>query len=264
MIPRILMLVAPFAAAAEAGAATDTREYDVRVRGTALAVIARQGPGGMEAEAETRPRDASARLRVASGDSAGMRTFSIPLDTLALPAPATPPNAQVRGHENASGSTWQGAIPAAGTPVQLSATGPASARLLDETILLLFPELPAPAAPGAVWADTTRFELGAGTSRVSGRTVSDYRVTGGDAQNGFQVERTFRGERTSRVSTPDGELLIETRVRGTAAYTLDERGGVESVRIVRDLASDMHLPQLDGPLSGETSDTIEVRRSPTP
>lgn len=123
-------------------------------------------------------------------------------------------------------------------------------------------QMPAHAAPGAAWSDTARFDLGAGTSRVSGRTISDFRVTGGDAQAGFEIERTFRGERTSRVSTPDGELLIESRVRGTAAYTLDQHGDVESVRIVRDLEADMHLPQLEGPLSGETSDTIEVARAP--
>jgi hypothetical protein len=258
---RILLLV-PLCAATAAGAASDTRQYDVRIRGTALAVVARQGPGGMEAEAETRPRDATARLSVTSGDSAGGRTFSIHLDTLALPTPPMPPNAQVRGHENGTGSTWQGTIPAAGTPVQLSATGPASARLLDETVLLLFPRLPAELTAGSAWSDTARFELGAGTSRVSGRTVSDYRVAGGSARGGFEIERTFSGERTSRVATPDGELLIESRVRGTAAYTLDAGGDVSAVRIVRNLKADMHLPQLQRPLSGETSDTIDVARAP--
>jgi hypothetical protein len=258
---RILLLV-PLVAAGVAGPASDPQQYDVRIRGTALAVIARQGPGGMEAEAETRPRDASARLSVTSGDSAGGRTFSIHLDTLALPTPPMPQNAQMRGHENGTGSTWEGTIPAAGTPVQLSATGPASARLLDETVLLLFPRLPVDARPGAAWSDTARFELGAGTSRVSGRTVSDYRITGGSARAGLEIERTFTGERTSRVTTPEGELLIESRVRGTAAYTLDARGDVASVRITRNLKADMHLPQLQGPLSGETSDTIEVARAP--
>lgn len=257
MRARILVLT-PLLAAAAAATLADRQQYDVRISGTALAVQLAMGPNGADARAQTRERSATAILSVTSADSAGVRTLAVQVDTMDQPRTAEAPGARVRGGENATGATWRGTAP--DDEVHLAAAGPMSARMFDEVVLLLLPELPAELAPGAAWSDTTSFAIDAGEGRISGRTVSGYRVTGGSAATGFHVERTFRGERTSRLGAGGDQALIENEVRGTAEYRLDAAGSVASLRIVRTTDSEMHLPQVADPVTGSASDTIEIVR----
>ena len=227
-----------------------------------MAVIARQSPQGVEAEVETRNRSTSGRVSISTTDTAGGRMLAARVDTLVMPPPPSGmgPNVQIRGGENPTGATLRGPLAAGGAASHLIASGPATARQLDESVLFLVPSLPPTLAPGASWADTSRYEIEAGESRVILRIVSDYRVTGGDERTGFHVAREFRLERTSRTNEQQREVLIETRANGRTDYVLDAERVVVSMTTVRDIETDMHLPDVDRVLSAGTSDTVEVNR----
>ncbi|MDQ2670995.1 MAG: hypothetical protein M3Y31_10210 [Gemmatimonadota bacterium] len=257
---RRLLIIVPLLGAAAAGSSSDTLQYDVAIRGQALGVTLSQGPDGARAEAQTRPRSATARLSVTTTDSASGRAVMMRVDTLDVPAPPAPPNAQVRRDDDATGATWQGFVPSGTEPLRLSATGPAGQRMLDETVLLLFPQIPGNLEPGASWSDTAHFEIGAEDARSTGHAISDYRVTGGDASTGYRVERAFHGDRTNRLKSQQGEVLVQSKARGTVSYALDAAGSIVSANIVRSLESDMHLPGIEAPVKGVTSDTITVTR----
>lgn len=258
MFLRLLATVPLLAAAA---AAPDATRYDVTVRGTALAVIARQGPDGvMQGEAQARNRSATATLSVTTADSAGLEVLTARLDTIVFDAGRAPEGAQVRGIENASGAVWRAMrTPGAGS-LSVVATGANASRLMDDVVVFLAPRLPATLAAGMSWSDTLEVALEAGDTRGADRLVSEYRVTGGDAAAGWTLERAYSGERTVRGKTPSGDLLVETTLRGTVTYRLDPERRVSSARIVRNLDTTMHVPQLEMPLGAETSDTMVVTR----
>jgi ribosomal protein S6E (S10) len=255
-----LLLLTPLLAAGAAVTHT-THQYDVSIRGSAMAVVARQSPEGLEAESEIRSRSTSARMSLTIADTADGQVLAVRVDTMFMPPPdPAQANVQVRGGESATGAAWHGTVGDGRVTRRLSATGPMSARQFDEVVLFLAPNIPPSIATGVSWADTARFEVDAGQSRVTVRIVSDYRVAGGDARTGFQVVRDFRTERTSRAKMDEGDLLIESQAEGRADYALDGARDVVSIRAVRNTETDMHLPNVDRVLSAATADTVEVNR----
>lgn len=254
------LLAAPLLAAGVLATGT-THQYDISIRGSSMAVVAHQSPQGVHAQSEIRGRSVSARVSVTTSDTAGGRAVAAVVDTMVTPPPpAAGPNTRIRGGESATGATWRGVVAGGRAPNRMVAAGSMSARQLDETVLFLVPSLPAEIAPGATWADTSNFEITAGESQAELRIFSDYHVTGGDAQSGFHVAREFRAERTSRSKHEQGETLMESRATGRADYELDGDGAVVSMRLVRDVKTDMHLPQVDRVLTAATTDTTEVKR----